>query len=357
MPTLRARAGIDSPQLGIALAGLAVGLVVGTRAAGPILRRTGARRAIRGGVPVLASSLGSLPLASGLLALTAAFSVVGLVSGLLDVAMNLETVAVEERHDRRIMSSSHAMWSVSMMAAASIASLAIADHAGIVPSFIAVSAAMAVVSFPLLRWLPAADARRADGLTGPAATGTATLSRVAALCLIGFAMFMTEGIAADWSAVYLRDVDGASGGVAGLGVVAFSAGMTTSRFVGDVLGRRFAPRMILRIATLLAASTLVVASVAGAAPVTVAALALVGLCLGPAVPYTFGAAGRASTGPRRTALPPVVTASYRGSIVGPLAVGATASIAGLELAFAVPVAMCVATAAVAPALAVGPGAR
>lgn len=348
MPTLKANAGLDSRRLGIALAAFAVGLVFGTRLAGPILGRAGARTTIRGGVPALAATLAALPWARGAVSLTTGFAAVGAVSGVLDVAMNLETVAVEDRFERRIMSTTHAMWSVSMMGAALVASLAIGAGAGIASSFGGVAAAMTLVTYPLLRWLPPGRNRHTDEHAETARP--VSLARVVALCLIGFAMFMTEGIAADWGAVYLREVDGASGAMAGLGVVAFSAGMTTSRFAGDRLRMRVAPSTWVRFTTTLGALALIVATFADAAVVTIVSLAVLGLGLGPAVPYAFGAAGRARTGPGRTALPLAVTSSYVGSIVGPVVVGFTASAVGLDLAFAVPIAMCLATAIVAPAL-------
>ena len=45
------------------------------------------------------------------------------------------------------------------------------------------------------------------------------------LCLVAGGSFLVEGIAVEWSAVFLRESVGAASGAAGLGVVAFSAGM------------------------------------------------------------------------------------------------------------------------------------
>jgi hypothetical protein len=42
-----------------------------------------------------------------------------------------------------------------------------------------------------------------------------------------------EGAAADWSAVYLRDVAGAGAGLAAAGFASFSLMMAAGRFVGD----------------------------------------------------------------------------------------------------------------------------
>src|SRR5512134_1913506 len=83
VPRVKADAGLDAGGLGIALAGYALGLVAGTRVAGPALRRSGARPTVRLGIPLLAAALAMLPLAGGLGALIVIFGALGLASGAL----------------------------------------------------------------------------------------------------------------------------------------------------------------------------------------------------------------------------------------------------------------------------------
>jgi MFS family permease len=354
IPRVKADAGLDAGGLGIALAGYALGLVAGTRVAGPAMRRAGARPTVRVGMPLLAASLAALPVAGGLGALIAIFAVLGIASGALDVAMNTEAVDVERRAGRRLMSGMHGMWSVSMLVGAGLASIAIAADVRIEAYLPTLAVVLTLASFPLLRWLPSPhEIERDEPAPDAAAPARSPIPRVLALCLIGFASFMTEGIAAEWSAVYLHESLGASAGVAGLGVVAFSAGMAASRFVGDGLATRFGPRDLVRIGTAIAAAVLAVALAVGGPPLTIAALAVVGMGVGPTVPMAFGAAGRLALGPGRTALGVVVTAGYVGSIVGPLAVGFVAEISSLTASFTIPVAACVAVAIAADVLRVG----
>jgi MFS family permease len=351
VPRLKADAGLDAGGLGIALAGHALGLVVGTRVAGPALRRAGARPTVRTGIPLLAAALAALPAAGGLGALVAVFAVLGVASGALDVAMNTEAVEVERRAGRRLLSSMHGFWSVSMLVGAALASIVIALDTPIEVYLPSLAVALVLASFPLLRWLPSPHAVERDEPTQDAVrSARSPIPRILVLCLIGFASFITEGIAAEWSAVYLHESLGASAGVAGLGVVAFSAGMAASRFVGDRLAMRFGPPVLVRIGAAVSATVLAVALAAGGPPLTIVALAVVGMGVGPTVPMAFGAAGRLLLGPGRTALGIVVTAGYLGSIVGPLAVGFVAELASLTVAFAIPVTACVAVSIGAKAL-------
>ena len=352
IPRIKAQAGLDASGLGIALTGFAVGLLAGTRVSDPAIRRWGGRRAVRGGIPTMGVGFALLPAARSLASLTLLFLGIGLLAGLIDVAMNIEAVAVERRFDRRVMSAIHGTWSVAVFVGAALASAGIA--AGVSIGFhLPISAALVVaVSGVFLRWLPdvgepageARTGRRDDpnvGRTGP--------SLVLLLCLVAAGSFLVEGIAVEWSAVFLRESVGADPGAAGLGVVAFSAGMAASRFVGDRLVARFGQSIVVRIGASSAFVALGAMLIVPDVVPSIAAFGIVGLGLGPVVPLAFRTAGRTRRPGHASALPLVVTAGYSGSIVGPLLVGFIADLASLRIAFLVPVVACAVSALAAGA--------
>ena len=200
----------------------------------------------------------------------------------------------------------------------------------------------------MLRWLTSQHEARHE-LTEPRLqrrVGGGT--RVALPRRVG--AFLTEGVAAEWERRVAEQSVGAGLATAGLGVVAFSVGMTISRFTADRLSIRFDPTVLVRVGTTVAAVALITAVVVNEVIVALAALTLIGLFVGPAVPLAFRAAGSLVLGPGRTALGLVVTAGYVGSIVGPLAVGFTADQVGLRTAFAIPAATCLLAAIGASAL-------
>jgi fucose permease len=61
IPRLKARSDLDAAGLGLALTGFAAGLVVGTRLAGPAMRRVGGRATVRAGVPLLGAAFAVFP--------------------------------------------------------------------------------------------------------------------------------------------------------------------------------------------------------------------------------------------------------------------------------------------------------
>jgi fucose permease len=351
IPRLKARSDLDAAGLGLALTGFAAGLVVGTRLAAPAMRRVGGRTTVRVGVPLLAAAFALLPFTRSLASLFAAFSALGLVSGLLDVAMNAEAVDVERRYGRRVMSAMHGTWSVSMLGGAALASVSVAAGLDIVVYFATVAVLLVGASLPILRWLLSPLEAR-DEFTGDEATPDrdGRLPLVVLLCLIAFLAFMTEGIAAEWSAVYLNESVGTTVGTAGLGVVSFAAGMAISRFVIDGALDRFEASVVVRLGEGVGAIALGTALVVNAAWVSMPAFFLLGLGIGPAVPLAFRAAGRLRLDGARSGLGIVLTAGYLGSILGPIAVGFTADRVGYRAAFVIPVFACVIVAAVAGAV-------
>lgn len=347
IPQLKAQCRLDSSGLGLALAGMAVGLVVGTRLAGPAVRRAGGRAVVRCGVPVMAGGLALLPLAADLPALAAIFAVFGLAGGVLDVAMNGEVAEVERRHGRRLMSAMHGTWSASVLAGAGLATIGI--HAG-VPVGVhlpAVAALLVAASAAPLRWLPSPhSAGQIDDGAAPAPDDCAPLRRAVLLCLVSGACFLTEGVAIEWSAVYLREAVWVNAGTAGFAVVAFSGGMAASRFAGDRLSSRFDPALIARVGAGAGAVALAAALLVGGTAASLVGFVILGVGIGPVVPLAFRAAGQVVLAPGRSALGVAVTSGYLGSIVGPMAIGFVADGIGLRAAFIIPVLTC-ATAAIA----------
>ena len=344
IPRIKARAGLDASGLGIALSGFAVGLLLGTRVADPAIRRWGGRRIVRGGIPTMGVGFALLPAVRSLLSLTLLFLGIGLLAGLIDVAMNIEAVAVERRFGRRVMSAIHGMWSVALFVGAALASVGIAAGLSIGTHLPISVALVVIVSAAFLRWLPDPEEAEREAAAGAwverqeePSVGRSISPRVLLLCLVAGGSFLVEGIAVEWSAVFLRESVGADPSAAGVGVVAFSAGMALSRFLGDRLVARFGQPTVARVGAAGAFVALATMVVVHRLVPSVVAFGIVGLGLGPVVPLAFRAAGWTDRPGHASALPLVVTAGYVGSIVGPMLVGSIADLVTLRIAFLVPV--------------------
>src|SRR5919107_3169736 len=121
LPAIKESLGLSDGELGTALVGLAVGLVIGTRLAGAPVDRFGSRPVMRVGFPLLAATLVLPGLADSLVTLFLSLFVLGLASGALDVAMNAQGIEVERHLGRPILSGLHGLWSVGLGVGAGVA--------------------------------------------------------------------------------------------------------------------------------------------------------------------------------------------------------------------------------------------
>jgi MFS family permease len=357
LPAVKEQAGITDGELGVALAIFAVGLFAGTRVVGPLLDRLGTRGVLRGGMPLLGVSLLGPAFAESLSSLAAALFIVGALSGILDVAMNSNAVFVERSYGRPIMSSIHGTWSAGMLVASGGAAAAAALDVSLRLHFGLAALAIALVSAAALGHLVAAADVPRERIPDARTRGYLLARPVLLLGVIGFCSFLGEGAAIDWSAVYVDESLDASRGAAALAFVAFSVGITASRFLVDRIAARLGPVAVVRWGAALAAAGLALGLAVPATGAAIAGFALLGAGLAPVVPTVFSAAGNMPARSGRSALAAVVTISYLGSILGPALIGFVTSLVGLRAALGIPVLLGLAAAALAAQVASAPGGR
>ena len=357
LPAVKEQAGITDGELGVALAVFAVGLFVGTRVVGTLLDRLGTRGVLRGGMPLLGVSLLGPAFAESLPSLAASLFVVGALSGVLDVAMNANAVFVERSYGRPIMSSIHGTWSAGMLVASGGAAAAAALDVSVRLHFGLAALAIALLSAPALGHLAAAADVPQERVPGARTRAYLPARPVLLLGIIGFCSFLGEGAAIDWSAVYVDESLDASRGVAALAFVAFSVGITASRFLVDRIAARLGPVAVVRWGATLAATGLALGLAVPETAAAITGFALLGAGLAPVVPTVFSAAGNMRVRSGRTALAVVVTISYLGSILGPALIGLVTSLVGLRAALGIPVLLALVAATLAARVASAPGGR
>ncbi len=156
------------------------------------------------------------------------------------------------------------------------------------------------------------------------------------LGVIAFAMLMAEGVAADWSALQLRDRLGVDDGTAGLAFAGFSLTMTLGRFAADRVSARIGRVAVVRWGTLIAAAGFTLIVVSGWAPVTLAGWALCGVGLSGGIPQVFTAAGNLGSGSSATDMSRVFGLGYLGLLAGPAIIGWLTEAVPLTAAMALP---------------------
>ncbi len=245
LPSIRAGLGVGDAMIGLVLAGVTIGSIVGLTASSALLSRFGPRRAIWGSLALVAVGVSIIGIGAGTLAslsvTMAGFIFVGLGIGAVDVLINVEGAAVERAAGKTLMPLMHAAWS----AGAIIGSALGAGSAALGIAFqwqflgeafvIATAAAIAVRSLPQEVPVHAATERP------PAAQRVRHWLRGWGdwrLLLIGLVMLgveVGEGTSNSWLTLAVRDGHHQPEAIAALFFTVFAIGETGARIVGGPL--------------------------------------------------------------------------------------------------------------------------
>jgi len=326
VPFVKARAGLDDGTLGLLLLCLGIGSLVTMPVAGALAGRFGVQAVLAACVSAACVALAVLSVSGAVPVLALALLGLGMGLGGLDCLMNLQAVAVERRARRPMMSGFHGLYSLGcILGAAGFSALL---GLGLTPSLATLAVVLGILA-AFVGALPGLLPVETGG--GPAfAVPRGPVLGIGILC---FVVFLTEGAALDWSAVFLAQERGLTLSQAGLGYAAFSLAMTLARLTGDALVRRAGRRRIVVFGSLTAAAGLGVVTLVPLWPATLLGYALVGAGCANIVPVLFTAAARQGAMPERLAIPAVTTLGYAGVLMGPAAIGLSAHATSLTTAF------------------------
>lgn len=351
IPNVERATGISHSTLGLLLLILGGAAFLGMQVAGPLADRVGQRRLVPAAGVLLGLSLFGPGLAQNWWTLGLALFVFGFGNGSLDVGMNSHAVVVERAYPRPIMAAFHAMWSIGGAFAALIGAATL--KAG-VPTAVSLSACGALciaVSLYMSRYLIEAAAPVEDeSADAPRPTAPPSKKLVWQLGGLAFGLMLAEGVANDWAALQFRDVLGTSTSTAAYAYGAFAVAMTVGRFATDRVAAVIGPAAIVRYGAALAAIGLTTVIVVPWVPLALVGWALFGLGLSGGVPQLFTAAGNLDTKASGALMAKVVGLGYVGLLAGPALIGGLTHWMPLNVAFALPVILCVLTVIAAPVL-------
>lgn len=331
VPEIQAQAGLGEGTLGLALLGLAAGLVVSASAAGPLVARLGAHRVTLGALALFAAVVVGPGVATGLADLATALVLVGLASGLLDVAMNAWAADVEAAGEETILGACHGMFSLGGMVGAGLGALAAFADVPLALHFGASGVVFAGAAL-LQGWRVAEPAvPNTEAAAGPVVA--LPVGPVAGLAVLAFFGLIVEGAMVDWGAVYLREVLAASESVAALGFAAFSATMAAARFGADPISDRFGDRRLVGLGAAVGALGLGACVAASAVWGAVLGFSLVGLGFAAVIPALFRAASKAPGLRPGVGIAAVTSTGYLGFLAGPPTLGFVAEAVGLRVSF------------------------
>ncbi len=262
------------------------------------------------------------------------FFLLGISSGMLDVAMNSQAVMVEKQLGKPIMTSFHALFSIGMMIGALGGSLFTEISEGLFIHFLSVSTLSLIVVF-VARYYLIHDKPENKTVEGPAFR--LPNAAMVSIGIIAFCSMLGEGAMADWSTNYMENISRADRALAPLGLSAFALAMTIGRIFGDGARVRYGDKPLMVACGIVATIGLSIVLAFVHPLAVIAGLFIVGLGLSAIVPIAYSIAGHSKDLPPGVGLAMVTTVGYSGFLFGPPIIGLLAEAFTLRLALLLPV--------------------
>jgi len=318
LPRIQELYNADDGTIGLVLLASSIGAVGAMPFTGWVIIRNGSRRITLISAILYCAFVPLIPLAQNLPLLIVLYFFMGIVTGMLDVAMNAQAILVEREYKRPIMTSFHALFSIGMMLGAGSASLFTDVGLDLTNHFFIVAGAALLAAAWMSRHLihDRPDPAHHDGPLFRLPNKS-----MIALGIITFCCMIGEGSMSDWSVNYMENITNASITLAPIGLSAFATAMTFGRIFGDALRRRFGDRTMIVGGGLMALAGLCAALIFPMPYVTITGFFLVGLGLSSIVPIAYSIGGNEKDLPPGVGLAMVTTVGYSGFLIGPPVIG------------------------------------
>ena len=325
IPLIQRVTSVDYSLLGALLMLSGVGGFIAMQLFGYLVDHVGAKTATRiGGVAVGLSLLGPAfafnPFVLGVAILLLGFGIAG-----VDVAMNAAALQVEKESSRPIFTFFHLFWSVGGLVGAALGFATISAGLNQTQTLPVVGLTLAVIGFFMANWLlPNKPNVTSDRVTDKenSKQNRRVLGFVILAGLMSASGAIIEGVAHDWSALYLVDIQLVGAGVAAWGLASFNIGMITGRLFIDRIVEKKGRGFIIIWGSLSAAVAIGLQAIAPNLTFSLICWFLLGLGISGVVPQLFAAGGEigeASHSGRNMAR--VVGITYIGGLAGPSVIG------------------------------------
>jgi MFS family permease len=322
---------IDNGTLGFVLLSSSLGALIAMPFTGWLIIRNGSRRVTIFSIFLYCIFVPFVPLmlGFGITGLVILFFIMGLTAGMLDVSMNSQAVMVEKIHDKPIMTSFHAIFSIGMVAGAFCGALFVKLETTLLVHL----SSIVVLSIGAAAWARyhlIHDKPKEKEVDGPAFR--LPNAAMVSIGVIAFCCMLGEGAMADWSTNYMENIAMASPALAPLGLSAFALAMTIGRFFGDSARLKYGDRKLMVMCGLVSLVGISVTLLFNNPYSVIVGLFITGIGLSSIVPIAYSIAGNSKNLPPGVGLAMVTTVGYSGFLFGPPIIGLIANWQSLRIA-------------------------
>jgi MFS family permease len=320
----------DDKAIGFVLLASSIGAVAAMPFTGWVIIKNGSRRITILVAVLYCAIVPLIPFMPDQYVLMALYLCMGIMTGMLDVAMNAQAVMVEKRYNKPIMTSFHAFFSIGMALGAGCGAIFAQYNIDIQLHFVIITALALIATL----WL---GKNLIHDKPDPSLKHEGPLFQIpnkamVSIGLIAFCCMMGEGSMADWSVNYMENVVKSSKALAPIALAFFATAMVVGRVFGDSIRTSMGDRKLIIAGGIISTAGLAVSLALPIPYVVIGGAFLVGLGLSTIVPITYSIAGHTRDLPSGVGLAMVTTVGYTGFLMGPPIIGFIAEWQGLRIA-------------------------
>lgn len=339
VPYVKSAFGLDEESLGLLMLCSGLGSIISLPISGWLCMKFGARRVVYISGFLMASALLAISSMVDVWLTAVMLMIFGGCTISIDVAANINGVAVEHTTGRHLMSGFHGGYSLGTLIGAG--AMSVLFSLGMVPAWavvicmVMILAAMVIGCRDLLskdglaeindrKEAPREDSRKRFHIP----------PMVIVIGLLCFIMYASEGAVMGWSAIFVSEERGVDMSAAGFFYIAFAVMMTAMRFLGDKIVDRLGQRRVVVLgAVSVAAGFLIVVLIPNLAAAAVG-FALVGMGAANIVPQLISFASGIQGMAVQNIISIINALGYSGILLGPVLIGFVAKHYGLHTSFA-----------------------
>jgi MFS family permease len=319
LPRIQEIYNADQGTISLVLLAEAIGAVVAMPFTGWIIMRNGSRRITLFSAFMYSAIIAFIPFMGSIPALFALYTLMGIITGVFDVAMNSQAVMVEQQYTRPIMTSFHAFFSIGMALGGWCAAFFASLQVDLAYHLLSVGGAAVIIAVWTSRYLirdkPTIKPSSDQPLFRLPSAALIGIGVITLCCMLG------EGAMANWSVNYMENIAKASVTLAPIAISAFATAMTLGRLFGDRVRALIGDQKLIVLGSAVATAGILITLIFPFPYSSIAGFFFVGLGLSTIVPIAYSIAGNAKGLPHGVGLAMVTTVGYSGFLFGPPIIG------------------------------------
>lgn len=334
VPYVKSAFTLDEEALGLLMLCSGLGSILSLPVSGWLCMRFGAKRTVYVSGGLMALSLLTISLMADVWLTAAMLLIFGGCTITIDVAANLNGIAVEHKTGRHLMSGFHGGYSLGTLIGAG--AMSILFTFGIVPVWavlICMALILAALVFGCRDLLPKEELKNNESAKKPTGKKFYIPPMVIVVGLLCFIMYASEGAVMGWSAIFVSEERGVNMAYAGFFYTAFAVMMTAMRLFGDKIVEWLGQKRVVVVGALLVSAGFFAVIFIPHIIATALGFSLVGMGAANIVPQLVSFAGGIKGMEVHNIISIINALGYSGILLGPVIIGLVAKHYGLHTSF------------------------